>query len=447
MLAEQTRSFVGMIIVALVITAFVIVGAVVFVTLSRRQSERALMKEKVQGEFLANMSHEIRTPLNGIVGLNYLMMSAVDDPVKHDQLKEWLGKSNSAAKYLLSLVNDVLDVSKLRAGKMEVVREPIAIESVVDAIYSMQCENIKNRGIEYITDIQISVPCILSDEVRIKQLLMNIVSNAAKFTPPGGFIKFSVGQRVIDDKHVETTFMCEDSGCGMSKEFMTKIFDVFTQDRNSNKTSVKGTGLGMFITKMIVDAMGGKIFVESEQGKGSKFTVVIPAEISDLQKCIVDARGETDVVTYQSSEIKHHKVLVAEDNELNAEILLEILNEAGFETAHAENGERAVSIFSESEIGEFSLILMDVRMPILDGYKASAAIRALDRPDAKSVLIFACTANTFVEDRIQAAGCGMNDFLAKPVDIKALLQKIGMPDGPAKANNSVVTDEKNEENA
>lgn len=436
-LTEQTKLFVGITVIAFVVMILIVVGAVIFISVSRRKQERALLREKVQSEFLANMSHEIRTPLNGIVGLNYLMMSSINDPDKHEQLKSWLSKSNSAAKYLLSLVNDVLDVSKLRAGKMDVVHEPTVIDGVVDAIYSMQGDNIKNRGVEFIKDAEISVPCVLSDEVRMKQLLMNIVSNAAKFTPYGGQIRFSVRQRIIDEKHVETTFVCEDTGCGMSKEFMTKIFDVFTQDRNSNKTSVKGTGLGMFITKMIVDAMGGTISVDSEIGKGSKFTVVIPAEIANTHEYIissVDAEAER-LAQPDLFDIKQRKVLVAEDNELNAEILLEILDEAGFNTVHAENGEKALDIFKKSQVGEFSLILMDVRMPVLDGYGASAAIRALDRPDAKSVLIFACTANTFIEDRIKAAESGMNDFLSKPVDIKLLLQKIGSPDISYKPEN------------
>ena len=373
------------------------------------------------------MSHEMRTPLNGIVGLNYLMMTSIDDPHKKTQVKEWLTKSHSTAKYLLSLINDVLDISKLRSGSVEVVKEPLLVGAVVDAIHSMQCDNIANRGIEYLTDVRIDVPCILGDEVRIKQVLMNIVSNAAKFTPAGGYIKLSVRQEKTDEKHVTTTFVCEDTGCGMSEEFLPKIFDAFTQDRNSSNNSTKGTGLGMAISKMLVNAMGGEIYAKSEQGKGSVFTVEITAEISDIpdyMKFSVDEEAERLAEEIAAPQEKPLKILVAEDNELNAEILVEVLESAGFETAWAEDGKRAAELFGQSEIGEFGLVLMDMRMPVMDGCEAARAIRALDRPDAKSVLIYACTANTFNEDRIKAFDSGMNDFLTKPIDIKVLLQKM-----------------------
>ncbi|MCM1194853.1 MAG: ATP-binding protein [Firmicutes bacterium] len=425
-LTTQTVSFVRMIVVAMIITVAVIVTAFVVIFVMQKRTQAALEQKKAQSEFLSNMSHEIRTPLNGLVGLNYLMMTAIDDPDKHKQVKEWLSKSHGTAKYLLSLINNVLDISKLRAGKVDVVNEPLIVESIVDSVYSMQCDNINNRGIHYVTDIDITVPCILSDETHIKQVLMNIISNAAKFTPAGGTIKLSVSQTVTDETHVVTTFTCEDTGCGMSKEFLDKIFDEFTQDRRSSSASVKGTGLGMAISKLLVNAMGGDITVESELGKGSKFTVTVPAEISDIPdylKSNLDQAAE-QIADESAADLKNMKILVAEDNELNAEILVEILGDSGFTAVHAENGEEAVKIFENSQVGEFGIILMDMRMPILDGCEASSRIRSLDRADAKTVPIIACTANTFQEDKLKAFDSGMNDFLTKPIDVKILLQKM-----------------------
>lgn len=425
-LNEQGSPFIMLVIIALAILVSVSVVALIIVLRTQNKTEQALAREKAQSEFLSNMSHEIRTPLNGLVGLNYLMITAIDDPSKKNQVKAWLSKSHSTSKYLLALINDILDVSKLRAGKVEVVKEPLLIEALVDAIFSMQCDNIKNRGIEYSTDVKITVPCILGDEVHIKQVLMNIISNAAKFTPAGGFIKLSVRQIKTDETHVTTTFICEDSGCGMSKEFLTKIFDVFTQERNSNSDSIKGTGLGMPISKLLVNAMGGEIKVESELNKGSKFTISIPAEISAIPDYLnfnVDEEAERMAQAYKS-ETESMKVLIAEDNELNAEILIEILKDSGFEVGYAVDGSQAVEMFAQSKPNEYGVVLMDMRMPVMDGCEASKKIRSLDRPDAKTVPIFACTANSFKEDRIKAFDSGMNDFLTKPIDIKALLQKM-----------------------
>lgn len=431
-LSEQTVPFILMMVVSLGIIVSIIITGAFIIMLLRHRTTKALAQEKAQSEFLSNMSHEIRTPLNGLVGLNYLIMTSIDDPSKKEQIKEWLSKSHSTANYLLSLINDVLDVSKLQAGKVEIIHEPLLIEPLIDAISSMQHDNITSRGIEFILDVNITEPCIVGDEIHLKQILMNIVGNAAKFTPAGGFIKLSAYQDKADGNRVATTIVCEDSGCGMSEEFMEKIFDVFTQDRSSVASSTKGTGLGMAISKLLVDAMGGNISVESKLGKGSKFTVTIPAEISDVPEYIKlnmgDAAqqgvGEDGEVTPENSTGKPLKILVAEDNELNAEILLEILGESGFEVKHAHDGGEAVKMFEESEVNEFGVILMDMRMPVLDGCEASRTIRALPRPDAATVPIFACTANSFKEDRINAFESGMNDFLTKPIDVKVLLQKM-----------------------
>ena len=422
---DQTGLFVLLIIATMSAAVIVIITAFVSAIIMQRKTQIAHAQEKAQSEFLSNMSHEIRTPLNGIVGLNYLMMNAIDSPEKHLQIKEWLKKSQNTAEYLLALINDVLDISKLQAGKVEVTRAPMLVEAMSESVCSMQYDNITGRGITFVKDLHITVPCIQCDEVHIKQVLMNIVGNAVKFTPAGGTIRFTVEQRMIDEGHVMTTFVCEDTGCGMSKEFLNEIFHKFTQDRSSTSNSTKGTGLGMAISKLLVNAMGGEIYVDSELGKGSTFTVEVPAEICEIPDYL---KTDTDAAEKPSDTsgngVGSMKILVAEDNELNAEILLEILSQFGFVPVHAQNGQEAVEIFERSKINEFRIILMDMRMPVLDGCEASSRIRGLDREDAKTVTIFACTANSFQEDREKALASGMNDCLPKPIDINTLLRKM-----------------------
>ncbi|MCM1322264.1 MAG: ATP-binding protein [Bacteroides sp.] len=425
-LTEQIDPFVLMIAAALAIAVLVIVISMIAILVTERKRTQAYAMERAQSDFLSNMSHEIRTPLNGLIGLNHLMTAAISTPEKIEQIKVWLSKSQDTAKYLLSLINDVLDFSKLRDGKITVENEPMMIESIMNAIDSMQTENIRSRGIEFRKDFNITVPCVFGDEVHIKQVLMNIVGNAAKFTPAGGYIKLSVTQNALDSRHVLTTFVCEDSGVGMSREFLAKIFDKFSQDKNNVLSSTKGTGLGMAISKLLMNAMGGDITVDSEQGRGSTFTVTLPSEIADKSEYLTakERTAPDQLSAVPEADWKQRKILVAEDNELNAEILMEILTSEGFNAEHAANGEQAVKLFAASEEGEFGVILMDMRMPVLDGCEATKQIRSLDRSDAKTVHIFACTANSFEEDKIAAYDSGMNDFLSKPIDVSILLEKM-----------------------
>lgn len=416
----------------IMLSVFLILPAIM---ISRQNSRTAAEKAKAQSEFLSNMSHEIRTPLNGLIGLNHMMMLNIDkveQAQQKEQVKDWIQKSYGTANYLLALVNDVLDVSKLQAGKVDLVMEPVMLETMLDAVWSMQHDNIVNRGVGFTIKKEISIPCIETDETRIKQVLMNIVGNAAKFTPAGGQITLSVSQRRIDKSRVEMQYRCEDTGIGMSEEFVEKIFELFSQEQNTLSGEVKGTGLGMPLSRLIVESMGGKILVESKIGQGSTFTVVIPSTIAegvpDYRKQMSRSSGCPGTKKKPGGG-KRIRILLAEDNELNWEILLEILTERGFQVIHAENGQQAVRIFKESTPGEFDIILMDMQMPVMDGCSASKKIRELDRPDAKTIPIFACTANTFKEDRDRAMESGMNDFLSKPIDVNILLEKLAFISG------------------
>ncbi len=426
---EQTKTFTTMSMIMLAVSMVTIVSMLLIMMHNQYKTIQATEREKSQKEFLSNMSHEIRTPLNGLIGMNHLMMLHIDDKDQKAQMEDWLKKSHSTANYLLSLVNDILDLSKLQAGKVSLINEPLLLPALIDEVSAMQADNIKNRGVNYIVETDISEPCIEGDATRIKQILMNIVGNAAKFTPEGNYIKLSVTQTKTDDMHVTTTFQCEDTGIGISPEYIDKIFDSFSQDRNRNTNGIKGTGLGMAISKLLANAMGGDITVESELDVGSTFTVTLPSLIIKeipkyLQETTQDDAAPESPLPRDKADGRPLKILVAEDVELNAEILLEILEIEGFETAHAKNGKEALELFQNSEIGEFDIILMDMQMPVMDGCTASSEIRKLPRADAESVLIFACTANTFQEDREMALSHGMNDFLSKPIDINILLKKL-----------------------
>lgn len=425
-----------------------------------KRSVQARAEATARAEFLSNMSHEIRTPLNGIIGLNHLMERHLDDPVAMEGYVRKLGKS---VRYLLSLVNDVLDVSKLQAGKVELADAPFSLSSVIENVCDMQKETMDEKAISFSLKEEIPVPWLMGDEVRISQVLMNILSNAVKFTPEGGAITLEASQRLVSGS---ATAMCDvaitDTGCGMTPEFQKHIFDAFSQERHLTTDSQKGTGLGMAICNLLTHQMGGTLTVESEVGKGSCFRVLIPLPMaagagglsadaagSSLTKSAgslpmvgdIAAGDEEGKTASQSASMPEEgptalrdgmaadrplAILVAEDNELNTEILTSILGEEGYETEVAENGERAVEIFAESPEGHFSVILMDMQMPVMDGYEAARAIRALPRVDASAVKIFACTASTFAEDRARALEAGMDDFLGKPLNVPVMLQKLSL---------------------
>ena len=435
-----------------------------------RQSIQARAEAVARTEFLSNMSHEIRTPLNGIIGLNHLMERHVDDGVA---MRDYVDRLGKAAQYLLSLVNDILDVSKLQAGKVDLASEPFDLNALVDNVCEMQRAPMADRGIDFKLSRTVEQPWLRGDEVRLSQVLMNILSNAVKFTPEGGRITMQMHEAVYaSGGEAALTVSIADTGCGMTKEFADHVFDAFTQERNRNSDSQKGTGLGMSISHLLVTQMGGTITVESELGRGSCFTIVVTlptaedgavsagaflagsargdAQGARATEGAQGAEGPRDVEGAQALEGVEGalgeqgpaapgapaetsasdaaegplEILVAEDNELNADIISSILTEEGYAITVAVNGEEAVRKFSESPEGHFAAILMDAQMPVMDGYEASREIRRLKRADAKTVRIFACTASTFTEDRARALESGMDDFLSKPLNVTVMLQKL-----------------------
>ncbi|MCH5272780.1 MAG: response regulator [Lachnospiraceae bacterium] len=372
---------------------------------------------KAKGEFLSTMSHEIRTPLNGLIGLNYLMSQSLDD---RDKISNYLQQSSSVAQYLLSLVNNVLDMSRLQESKMELEQKPLDLNLLLATVESIEKSSMEEKGIDFRMDAELFCPGILGDEVRIQQVLVNMIDNARKYTPKGGSVIVKVRQTEASQGGILTKAEILDTGRGMSDEFQKKIFDPFTQERNTVSKGNQGTGLGMAICSLLAERMGGSLEVESKLGEGSLFTFTFVAKPAAVQAEAAESEKIADAgITYNKPHI-----LIAEDNELNGQILMELLEGEGFETLHAENGKKAVEAFEASAPGEYGVVLMDLMMPEMDGFEATKAIRALNRPDAGTVKIFACTANSFKEDRDKALESGMDDFITKPINIKELLKKL-----------------------
>lgn len=415
---EQIQQFVtmtGIMLAVVVITFCLVMLAIIRMSAT---SAMARAEAKARGDFLSSMSHEIRTPLNGIVGLNHLMQQNLDDP---DKMRDYLGKSDSTAKYLLSLVNDILDMSKLQAGKVDLFLKPFSVSHLLAMVESVIRSRTEEKGICFQIEPDIPEPNIIGDEIRIEQILINILGNAVKFTPEGGQIKLRVLQAEGGDGRITTTFEVEDNGCGISEEFKSKIFDPFSQEQSAATKGMQGTGLGMSISTLLAKQMGGTLSVRSRLGEGSCFTFTLTANRADA---ILAAAVPADKEPVRAKNGRRLKILVAEDNELNAEILMELLRAADFDVYRAVDGGQVIELFAASDFYAFDVILMDVQMPVRNGYEAARIIRGMDRPDAKTVTIYACTANTFKEDQEKAEESGMDGFIAKPIDVKHLMQML-----------------------
>ncbi len=372
---------------------------------------------RARAQFLSTMSHEIRTPLNGLIGLNYLMAQKLDD---RETLNKYLDESTVTAKYLLSLVNDILDMSELQDRRVELSEKPVDLELLMNTVDSVVRGGMEEKGIRYAADIRISSPYILGDEARIQQVLLNLLDNARKFTPGGGNVTLTLRQEPAGDGAVRNIATVADTGCGMSEEFQKRIFDVFSQDLGTVSKGNQGTGLGLAISRSLVKLMGGELDFSSRAGEGTTFTFSFTSRLSGTRPAgnAGEPHGEG------GAPARTGKILVAEDNELNGEILLELLAGEGFEADLAENGKIALDTFAASAPGTYGTVLMDLLMPEMDGFETAMAIRALPRPDAGTVRIYACTANAFPEDRERALAAGMDDFLTKPIDVTELMRRL-----------------------
>lgn len=361
--------------------------------------------------FLSNMSHEIRTPMNAIIGLNSIALTNENLPA---EVKEQLQKVDSSAKHLLSLINDILDVSRIESGKVTIKNEEFALEDVlsqVGVIIGGQC---KDKGLSYHLQNDAKNASYIGDAMKIRQILINILGNAVKFTPEGGSVTFAVKEKAAYEDKANVIFTMTDTGIGMSEEFLPKLFDAFSQANDKTSNRYGSTGLGMTITKSYVDLMDGKIDVKSKLGEGTTFTVTLTLPKTNATADESVAEEEKEEVT--TDNLAGKKVLVAEDMPVNAEIAIAILEMGGMQGEIAENGEEALKKFKASEENYYAAVLMDMRMPIMDGLTATKEIRKLDRPDAKAIPIIALTANAFEEDVKQSIEAGINAHLSKPIN-------------------------------
>ena len=367
--------------------------------------------------FLANMSHEIRTPMNAIIGITALIEHDVDNAAK---VKEYAKKIEISSQHLLGLINDVLDMSKIESGKTTLNFVDFSISEMlrrIEILFRPQTDA-KNQTL-LITKEHIHHEWLNGDSVRLMQVFNNLMSNAIKYTKEGGKIQFFAEEcQTNSSVYAKFRFIVKDNGIGMSEEFQDKIFDSFTREENSVINKIQGTGLGMAISKNLIQAMGGTIEVKSEKGKGSCFEVIVDFKIAENKE------------VYQPEQIEDEKqdetilngmcFLCAEDNELNAEILKELLDIEGAKCQICENGEKVVEAFEKSQPGEYDMILMDIQMPVMNGYEATKAIRNSKHPMAKTIPIIAMTANAFSEDIQQSFSAGMNAHVSKPVEMKVL---------------------------
>lgn len=374
--------------------------------------------------FLSRMSHEIRTPMNGIIGMLTLAESKLE---KDNPAMQYLEKVDELSDHLLSLINDILDMSRIEAGRVQLESKPFSLRQLAGRLYDMFAKNLEARGVHYEVRFEdMTVDYVIGDELRISQAIINFLSNAVKFTSEGEII-VTFRQMMQSAGHVDLMIRVHDTGIGMAPEFINRIFRPFEQESIETTKRYGGTGLGMAITDHIVRLMGGEIVVESEPGKGSDFSVYLhlPEAEAPEQTAKVKALSEDDAEEKTQDSFEGCHILLAEDNEINAMIAVEILQEMGAEVDVAENGEIAVERFSAQPAGHYDFILMDVQMPVMDGRTATRHIRALNREDAKTIPIFGLSADAFVEDERLSKESGMNSHFSKPVDFRRLQKEIG----------------------
>ena len=423
-LQDVLAEYAGVGIVVSLVIIFVLLLLVYSLSVSRKKQMEALKEAQnanaaniAKTTFLNHMSHDIRTPMNAIIGFTDIAMKRKPDK----EVENCLKKIRQSSEYLMTLINDVLDISRIESGKLEYKPVRVDLRDMINTVLSIARGYTESRDLNfYVSREELKTPYVMADELRIREVLLNIISNAVKFTKDGGTISF-VAENCPgkDEHHLIVRYHISDTGIGMSEEFQTRIFDEFSQENDGARTSYKGTGLGMAIAKKYVDLMGGKIEVSSRQEVGSTFTVEIPLLIAEQVQAEEKEKLRKDI------DLHGLHVLLAEDNDLNAEIAVSLLEEQGMIITRAADGKSALAQFCNTAPGTFDLILMDIMMPEMNGYETTKAIRNLpDRPDGKEIPIIAMTANAFAEDVQAALNAGMDDHVAKPVDMSILISAI-----------------------
>ena len=380
--------------------------------------------------FLNSISHDIRTPLNVIIGYTELASAHVNEA---QEVKRYLSKIQTASKHLLLLVNDVLDMSHIESGTLKLEHAPVYFPDVLEDLKSIVQTDISAKQLEFHVDTKNMVhKNVITDKLRLNQVLLNILENAVKYTRPGGKICFQIQElKGQEPEFAKYEFRVKDTGIGMSEEFIEHIFEPFSREQTSTVSGIEGMGLGMAIVKKIVDRMGGTIAVKSRQGKGTEVRVIllfkVSSRVAECETKVFKKTGQMKILSERGNSenlLKGKKILLAEDNELNREIAVELLKEEGFILDTAEDGTIAVEKMRTAKPGQYDLILMDIQMPIMDGYEATRQIRKLPNPETANIPIVAMTANAFEEDRQKALEAGMNEHVTKPIDMERLLEVV-----------------------
>lgn len=376
----------------------------------RRENEILQTANKAKTDFLSHMSHDMRTPINAVIGMSSLGMCCTD----LEKSKEYHEKVNQTSKYLLTLINDTLDMSAIENNKLRLHPGPYCFQDFLQAIETIICARAMEKGVMFRTQIRRDFKQPLKfDKLRLQQIFINLINNAIKFTPPGGIVEFIIDADDVDGKRLNLIFIVRDTGIGMSDGFQKKMFEPFEQEERNLHTE-GGTGLGLAIAKQLIDLMGGKIMCHSQLGVGTEFTVQIETDICET---IVEEKTENDI--FQTGKaLAGRKILLCEDHPMNAQISKALLEKMGCSVEHAENGQVGIELFLKSPVGYFDLILMDIRMPLVNGYEAARRIRSLMRKDARSVPMIAISANTLPEDIRMSLDAGMDAHISKMVDSK-----------------------------
>lgn len=375
-------------------------------------ADRSDLKAKTNEEFLSGVSHEIKTPLSAIIGLDHLMAVHKGDKEKFEI---YLKKNSDTAQYLFDLVNDILDMSKLRGGKIDLAEEPVHLDEIAESVCAIQKENIEGAGNTLVVNKNIGFPLLWGDEMRIKRVLLNFIGSAAKFTR-NGKITLDISQENTGKDNIVTIIKIFNEKDGISEEFKNRVSEAFAY--KDGEYDLSGERLGMAVSCRIIREMGGS--VSTKEG----LAVTLPMRICEADESKADPAENPEKSPSDFAKQSSINILMAEDDDLNAEIQEEILKEYGFAVERAENGLKALEIFKRSKVGHFNAILMDIQMPIMNGYNATEAIRDLDRDDAKAIPIFACTANTFTDDKKKAEEAGMNGFITKPIEPSQIAEKL-----------------------
>ncbi len=380
------------------------------------RKERAANEAKTR--FLFNMSHDIRTPMNAIIGFSELLERHIDE---HEKVQDYIEKIRNSSDFLLSIINHVLEMARIESGEEELQETNQNIPELVDSLNDVFVSSVQEKELNSRYELDIQHENVICDVTKVRQIFLNIVSNAVKYTPSGGQVIVKITEIPCNiEGHASYRVQVADTGVGMSADYLPHVFESFTREHTSTETEVIGTGLGMPIVKALVDLMGGTIHIESAVGKGTTITIELTFAIAEAP---ADPYRESQFTRSDSRQAQEMRILVAEDNDLNAEITLTILEEYGFMTERAEDGDICVRMLREHPVHYYDLVLMDVQMPHTDGYEATREIRTLDNETA-SIPIIAMTANAFDEDRKKAFAAGMNGYISKPVNINILLQTL-----------------------